>query len=111
MKPHISAVEILQSFVRHRSDGIRDFVRLNKILSNRTFFFMKHLNYNFSPAYNDFRANFMHVHVLLKDNGQTPKVIPVKFNVIIVQVSLVTLWCQVWMGRQTMDNMNLSDTQ
>ena len=36
----------------------------------------------------------MHVHVLLKDNGQTPKVIPVKFNVIIVQVSLVTLWCQ-----------------
>ena len=55
---------------------------------------MKHLNYNFSPAYYDFRANYMHVHVLLKDNGQTPKVILVKFNVIIVQVSLVTLWCQ-----------------
>ena len=52
---------------------------------------MKHINY-ISHAYNDFRANYM--HVLLKDNGKTPKVIPVKFNVIIVQVSLVTLWCQ-----------------
>ena len=31
-------VEILQSFVRHRSDRIRDFVRPNKILSDRTFF-------------------------------------------------------------------------
>ena len=68
MKPQISAVEILvlQSFVRHRSDGIRDFFRLNKILSDRTFF-IKHINYNFGLAYNDFRANYM--HVLLKDNG------------------------------------------
>ena len=42
--PVSSAVEILQSFVRHRSDRIRDFVRPNKILSDRTFF---HKAYNF----------------------------------------------------------------
>ena len=29
---------VLQSFVRHQSDGIRGFVRLNKILSDGTFF-------------------------------------------------------------------------
>ena len=69
---------------------------------------MKYLNYNFSPAYNDFRANYMHVHVLLKDNGQMPKVIPVKFNVIIVQVSLVKLWCQhdIGMDGQTDNGQN-----
>ena len=49
------------------------------------------------------------------------KVIPVKFNVIIVQVSLVTLWCQqkqsmidVEMDGQTDDGRNdlyFSDTQ
>ena len=33
-----SAVEILQSFVRHRSDRIPDFVGPNKILSDQTFY-------------------------------------------------------------------------
>ena len=32
-----SAVEILKSFVRHRSDRILDFVGPNKILSDQTF--------------------------------------------------------------------------
>ena len=39
-----SAVEILKSFARHRSDRIRNFVRPNKILSDRTFFYK---TYNF----------------------------------------------------------------
>ena len=43
-RDYASAVEILQSFVRHRSDRIRDFVGPNKILSDRTFF---HKAYNF----------------------------------------------------------------
>ena len=33
-----SAVEILESFVRHRSDRILDFVGPNKILSDQTFY-------------------------------------------------------------------------
>ena len=34
---HCSAVEILQSFVRHRSDRILDFAGPNKTLSDQTF--------------------------------------------------------------------------
>ena len=41
---HLSAIENLQSFVRHRN-RIRDFVRPNKILSDRTFFSFKACNF------------------------------------------------------------------
>ena len=53
-----SAVEILRSFVRHRSDRIRDFVRPNKILSDRTFF---------RKAYNFGHLRSKYIHVLFKE--------------------------------------------
>ena len=63
MRPHISVVEIVLSDIG-LTDEIRHFVGLN-------FFFTKHINYNFGHAYNDFRVNYMHLHVLMKDNGQS----------------------------------------